>query len=53
VEFVLTHNHYFDNVPPRLSAAAIAAELGRGRVFTNVEAEGSHRVIALALRLRW
>ena len=53
VEFVLTYNHYFDNVPPTLSPAMIAAEMARGRVFTNAEAEGSHRVVALALRLRW
>lgn len=53
VEFVLTYNHYFDNVPPSLSAQVIADELAKGRVFRAVEAEGSHRVIALALRLRW
>jgi hypothetical protein len=53
VEFVLTYNHYFDNVPPQLTPATIAAELARGRVFTRAEAEGSHRVVALALRLRW
>ena len=53
VEFVLTYNHHFDNVPPRLTPAMIAAELGRGRVFTNTEAEGSHRLVSLALRLRW
>jgi hypothetical protein len=36
-----------------LTPATIAAELARGRVFTRAEAEGSHRVVALALRLRW
>lgn len=53
VEFVLTFNHYFDNVPPALSAQVIAAELARGRVFSPVEAERSHRFTSLALRLRW
>ena len=53
VEFVITFNHYFDNVPPSLSPSVIAAELARGRVFTATEAERSHRFVALALRLRW
>lgn len=53
VEFVLTYNHYFDNVPPALSAQLIADEMAKGRVFQSAEAEGSHRVVALALRLRW
>jgi hypothetical protein len=53
VEFLLTFNHYFDNVPPALSAQTIADELAKGRVFRASEAERSHRVLALALRLRW
>lgn len=53
VEFALTFNHYFDNVPPALTAQVIAAEAARGRVFRATEAERSHRVTALALRLRW
>lgn len=53
VEFALTYNHYFDNLPPSLTAATIAAELARGRVFSATEAEGSHRVVVLSLRLRW
>lgn len=53
VEFVVTFNHYFDNVPPALTPSMVAAELAKGRVFRSIEAEGSHRLIALALRLRW
>lgn len=53
VEFVLTFNHYFDNVPPALTEQTIAAEAARGRVFRATEAERSHRVTSLALRLRW
>jgi hypothetical protein len=53
VEFVLTFNHFFDKIPPRLTPATIAAEMAKGRVFNVVEAEKTHRVTALALRFRW
>lgn len=53
VEFVVTYNHYFDNVPPTLPAALVRDTLAAGRVFDITTAEKSHEYVALSLRLRW
>jgi hypothetical protein len=53
VEFVLTYNHFYDNVPPALPVSVIVAELAKGRRFTETHAESSHQLLALALRVRW
>lgn len=53
VELVFTFNHYYDNVPPALPQSLVSSTLAAGRVFDRTAAEGTHRVIALALRLRW
>lgn len=53
VELLFTLNHFFDNVPPTLLASTIADAASQGRVFRTTSAEGRHRVVALALRLRW
>ena len=50
---MFTFNHFFDSVPPALPASLVAETLAAGRVFDRTAAEGAHRVIALALRLRW
>lgn len=53
VQFVLSFNHYLDNAPPQLTAETIAAELAKGRVFRRTDAERSHRVVVLSVRVRW
>ncbi len=53
VQFVLTLNHFLDNVPPSLSARRIAEEAARGRVFVRTYAERTHSYVSLALRVRW
>lgn len=53
VDVIITVNHFFDNVPPALSQAAINAAAASGRRFLKLEAERAHRLVALTLRLRW
>ncbi len=53
VEFVATLNHFFDNVPPQVPAALIDETLAAGRRVVNAQAERSHRVVAMSLRMRW
>ena len=53
VEFVVTMNHYFDNVPPALPAALLAEAGADGRVFDRTVADASHRYAMMALRIRW
>lgn len=53
VEFVATLNHFFDNVPPRVPDALVEETLAAGRRIVNPQAERSHRVVAMSLRMRW
>lgn len=53
VDFVLTFNHFFDNVPPILPPQAVADAAVAGRVFDRVIAEEGHRFVSMALRVRW
>lgn len=53
VGLLLTINHFFDNVPPRLPDRVVQQAAADGRVFDRLEAERSHRVVALSLKLKW
>ncbi len=53
VDLVATLNHYFDNVPPQLSAELIADTALEGRAFNRTVADESHRFATVSLRLRW
>jgi hypothetical protein len=53
VGFLVTVNHFFDNVPPTVPEAFVANALAAGRTLTRLEAERSHRVVALSLKLKW
>lgn len=53
VGFLVTVNHFFDNVPPVLPERFVADAALAGRTLTRFQAERSHRVVALSLKLKW
>lgn len=53
VGFLVTVNHFFDNVPPAVPQKIVADAAAAGRMLNRLEAERSHRVVALALKLKW
>lgn len=53
VGFLVTVNHFFDNVPPAVPQAIVTETLATGRTLDRTAAEPSHRVVALSLKLKW
>ncbi len=53
LEFVVSLDDYYDNIPPELSADAIQKELNNGRRYLRTAAQKHHQFVALSLRLRW
>ncbi len=53
VDVIFTFNHFFDNVPPALPQSLINTAAAAGRKYVATEAERSHKLVALTLRLRW
>jgi hypothetical protein len=53
VGFVLNVNHYFDNTPPSVPASVIANAAALGRTLDRTSAERTHRLVSLALKLKW
>lgn len=53
LEFVVSLDDYYDNIPPELSADAIQRELNNGRRYLRTAAQKHHQFVALSLRLRW
>ncbi len=53
VDVVVTFNHFYDNVPPALPQSLIDSAAAGNRVYVKTEADRSHRLIALTLKLRW
>lgn len=53
VDVIFSFNHFFDNVPPRLPQSLINTAATNNRKYVATEAERSHQLVALTLKLRW